>query len=225
MSRTVKSARPKTRAKKSETSKKHQPRNPLDFNNEGFEGLEFAEIVTHFLSHFFDGKSADAKMDLKATHCSELFETSARLTSDQLPYLRPRLSFTHENDDDWHFRPQVLGPNDRGHLTIYGHADTGIVHPTTYSHRPIAWWETLPGTYQAIWRWERPMSLEASSRKVGQMLHEFGGVIGSHLPDAYLRIPMCPIYSTAMFPWPVARLRHCEFPNWEDYDGPLFQAP
>lgn len=110
------------------------------------------------------------------------------------------------DEEDLFFCPlPIPGPNDR-QLTWFGWCDTGRVHPGTFEPHPAAYWETSKGNYQAIWRWERGLPLAASSARVEAMIHEYGGKLGSHLPDAFLRVPGSINNGAACFPWPSVRM-------------------
>jgi hypothetical protein len=224
MSRTVKSARAKTRIQPTKKGPAKRRGGPLDLNAKDFNRFDYADKLVEFFYPFFEAKAANSTMRIKAVNMSGLCKTEWTVNEFQLGSVKCSLAGVDEDDCDWFFCPQVVDPTVCGQQTIYGHANTGTVHPTAYPQEPIAWWETLPGNFEAVWRWEKPIPIAASTARVEAMLHEFGGVLGSHLPDAYLRIPGCPVYSTAIFPWPVVRLRHCKFPIWEDYAGPLFAA-
>lgn len=44
------------------------------------------------------------------------------------------------------------------------------------------------------------------SARVEAMIHEYGGKLGSHLPNAFLRIPGSINNGAACFPWPIVRM-------------------
>lgn len=73
--------------------------------------------------------------------------------------------------------------------TRFGGFDTGTVHPTAYDPAPAAYWETSPGRYQAVWDWGKAIPVEASVARLEALIHEHGGVLGTHRLDNYLRIP------------------------------------
>lgn len=110
------------------------------------------------------------------------------------------------DEDDLFFCPcPIPGPNDR-QLTWFGWCDTGRVHPGIFEPHPAAYWETSKGNYQAVWHWEKGLPLMASSARVEAMIHEYGGKLGSHLPEAFLRVPGSINNGAACFPWPTVRM-------------------
>lgn len=73
--------------------------------------------------------------------------------------------------------------------TRFGGFDTGTVHPTAYDPVPAAYWETSPGRYQAVWDWGKAIPVEASVARLEALIHEYGGMLGTHHLDSYLRVP------------------------------------
>lgn len=202
MSRTVKPARPKTRAYDPAT-----PAYPHLSNANWRHTRKLAVEARSFLDAFFRGNPT-ARMGIKSqTHGGE-YRTLFEIGWGECSRLDHMLEYIGEGCEELFFQPQVHGVDFPLHKTIYGHANTGRVHPSAFSPAPIAYWETYPGEYEAVWRWPHGIPIAASTARVEAMLHEFGGVLGSHLPDAYLRIPGCPIYAPDCFPWPVVKLLH-----------------
>ena len=168
---------------------------------------KLAGAATELLWSFFRG-NPDAVMGIKSQTHEAQYRTLFDISCGRPSRLEQMLEYVGEGCEELFFQPQVRGHDFPNHTTIYGHAATGRVHPSTYSTKPIAFWETFRGHYEAVWRWSHGIPIAASTARVEAMLLEFGGVLGSHLPDAYLRIPGCPIYAADQFPWPVVTMRY-----------------
>jgi hypothetical protein len=110
-------------------------------------------------------------------------------------------------DQDIFFSPRATPAEE---ITWYDWCDTGRVHPSLFDPHPAAYWETSKGNYQAIWRWEKGIPIAASTARVEAMIHEYGGKLGSHRPDAFLRLPGCINRGKDCFPWPTVRMLYNE---------------
>jgi hypothetical protein len=113
------------------------------------------------------------------------------------------------DDNDIFFCPRPILNPDWG-FTWYGWCDTGGVNPGSFSPHPSAYWETSKGNYQALWRWDKGLPLAASVARVEALIHEFGGKLGSHLPDSFLRVPGSINNGKQCFPWPTVRMLYNE---------------
>jgi hypothetical protein len=124
--------------------------------------------------------------------------------------------------EDVFFQVNAVDLTDNSGVTWFGGADTGTTRPQDYPQKPMAAWETSPGNFQAVWKWERAIPYAASSARLEAMLHEYGGKIGSQRPDAYLRVPGFPNYTTNLDQWPIVRMRFDAFPIEEVRRDMLF---
>lgn len=202
MSRADTSARGTTRARDPAT-----PAFPHLNNANWRHTPKLAAAARSFLDAFFRGNPT-ARMGIKSQTHGGAYRTFFDIGWGEHSRLDHMLEFVGEGCEELFFQPQVRGPGFPYHNTIYGHANTARAHPSVFVPEPIAYWQTFPGEYEAVWRWSHGIPIAASTARVEAMLHEFGGDIGSHLPDAYLRIPGCPIYTPEHLPWPVVTFLH-----------------
>jgi RepB DNA-primase from phage plasmid len=177
---------------------------------------EFVTNLTKFSSRY-------ARMHFKESE-SRSNEYFCMLEGKSLDGLRRLILETSDVCANLFFQPFPIDPLNVNDKTWFGWADTGSVHPSVYRPHPIAFWETSPGNFQAVWKWERGLPIAASTARVEALLHEFGGKLGSHLPDAYLRVPGVPNFSTYHDQWPVVRLRYNAFPIEEACEQALIDA-
>jgi RepB DNA-primase from phage plasmid len=181
------------------------------------------ECILDFLLEFKINSSWSSDIRIKLSH-----------NKDQEAFIQLTL---REDGSLWHFivkaidtcanlffQPLAIDPLNPKGKTWFGWADTGSVHPSIYKPHPIAYWETSPENFQAVWKWERGLPIAASTARVEALLHEFGGKLGSHLPDAYLRVPGVPNFSTFYEQWPVVRLRYNAFPIEDAREQALIEA-
>lgn len=143
------------------------------------------------------------------------FKSGSRTETFQLIPLQSKgllnnLMWCSPRDEDIFFCPLPINFAEPTTLTWFGWCDTGRIHPSIFEPHPAAYWETSRGNYQAVWRWEKGISIAASTARVEALINEYGGKLGSHLPEAFLRVPGTINQSKACFPWPTVRLLYNE---------------
>ena len=189
------------------------------FDGDGYSKLAISNIC-EFLGHFTDLGSEAAKIRLKFTDgpdrvCFRILSTKS------LRSLENVITYAEDLYQDLFFQPLAI---DRlSERTWFGWADTASIHPSTFTPHPFAFWETSPNQFQAVWKWERTIPIVASTSRVEAMLHEFGGKLGSHLPDSYLRVPGTPNFSAGYDKSPIVRILYDAFPQEDERLRLLFE--
>lgn len=138
--------------------------------------------------------------------CTWRSETTSLVSITPEEDLEHFLTTVSPEYNDVFFCPSPVSDTREPPLTWFGWCDTGRVHPGIFEPHPVAYWETSKGNYQAIWRWERGIPFAASTARVEAMIQEYGGKLGSHLPDAFLRVPGSINNSTTSLSWPTVRM-------------------
>jgi hypothetical protein len=210
------------------TRKKHayDPARP-DFTHIEKDGDESStkvhNSIREFLHNFTKFSSRHARVRFKESE-NRSREDESMLDGNLLKGFESLIPHSFDSCANLFFQPFPIDPANRNDKTWFGWADTGGVHPSVYKPHPIAYWQTSPGNFRAVWKWERGLPIAASTARVEALLHEFGGKLGSHSPDAYLRVPGVPNFSPYYEKWPVVRLRYNAFPVEEEREQAQIEA-
>lgn len=144
----------------------------IDFINSLFVRCDAESKITLMAHERTSGFSVISNFPLYSNFLIEAFMTQ-----------QPMESF------EFFFQFGARRPDGSFEPTRFGGFDTGTVHPTAYDPPPDAYWETSEGNYQAVWDWGKAIPVEASVARLEALIHEYGGVFGTHRLGSYLRIP------------------------------------
>jgi hypothetical protein len=171
---------------------------------------KLGESIVKFLGNFTEmRRQARIRIKLVSLHGQESFDLLQ--LQDNVAFF-DILETSNFSMQDVFFQPLAYDPSRHSGMTWFGWADTGTLHPSVFNPKPIAYWETSPKQFQAVCKWKHGIPILASTARVEALLHEYGGKVGSHLPDAYMRVPGLPNFSRPHDRWPIVRLRFDAFP-------------